>query len=462
MNTPTTIEDKDTNGPETEAERGLRGGDDAGHAAGHGGHAGAGHDTEGEIPKDLPKVNTWAVGLAGLVAIGAFAGLFYVGWKPRQERQADLHETTAAIAESRPAVQVATPKRAEKGGDLVLPADARPMQETAIYPRANGYLNKLLVDIGDRVEAGQLLAEISAPDVDADLLAAKASVGQANANLVKAQNDFDLGQATLKRYEGFSEGGGVTQQQLDERRSTLAQAKSNLEAAKANVQAAEAAVTRLTAMQGFTKVVAPFGGTITARNYDLGALMSASNSSGRELFRIADTGTLRVFVNVPQNYLTSVKMGQKAFLTVRNFPGREFPGTISRSTGTLDPTSRTLRYQIDVDNKDGTLVAGMYGQARLQVGNGQSPMTVPTSSLVFDSAGTKVWVVGQDAKVHAKKVDVGRDLGTEIEIASGLSGGESVVTNPGERLADGVEVELPKAATADGEKAPAAEQAAAR
>jgi len=397
------------------------------------------HSAHDEIPTDLPRIPTWGVIVAVIVLIMAFAGLFVLGWGPRQKRLAELRETTAAVEDARPLVQVALPQRSSKAKDLVLPADARAFQETSIFPRASGYLRKLHVDIGDRVKEGQLLAEIDAPDIDAELAQAKASLAQAQANLTKANNDFELSQTTLKRYQGFAQSGGVTQQQLDEKQAAFTEAQSAQAGGEANVKAADATVQRLTALQGFTKVYAPFAGTITARNYDLGALMTASSTAGRELFRIADTDTLRVFVNVPQAYVTSVRNGQSAFLSVRNYPGKEFTGTITRSTGALDPNTRTLRYEIDFANKDGTLFAGMYAQARLEVTDAQPPVVVPTSSLVFDASGTKVWVVEQ-GKVFPKDVNVGRDLGTDIEVSSGLKGDESVVTNPGDRLATGAEV----------------------
>jgi len=389
----------------------------------------------------LPRVRNWAVALAALAVVGGFAGLFELGWAPRQKRLADLNTETAAVVDARPIVEVSTPKRNDKAADLVLPADARSLQETLIYPRANGYLKRTLVDIGDHVEAGQLLAEIDTPDVDADLNQSKAAQVQAEANVAKAQSDLALGEATLKRYDEVVGAGGVTKQQVDEKRAAVTQAQAALDAERAGVKSAEATVQRLKVMQGFEKITAPFAGTITARGYDIGALVSATNSSAKELFRIADTSVLRVFVNVPQPYVNTVKTGQSAFLSVRNFAGREFAGTIARSAGTLDPATRTLRYEIDVPNRDGSLYAGMYGQVRLVVNEGHSPIIVPTSALIFDAGGTRLWVV-DGGKVHSKKVTVGQDLGTEIEIADGLAGNESIVTNPGEHLTDGAEVQL--------------------
>jgi RND family efflux transporter MFP subunit len=278
---------------------------------------------------------------------------------------------------------------------------------------------------------------------------------QSQAQQTKAQDDLELAQATFKRYEAFSKTGGVTQQQFDEKQAALTQAQSVLAAATANVKAADANVQRLAALQGFEKVFAPFSGTITARNYDLGALMTPGGTPGRELFRIADVSTLRVFVNVPQTYVTALRTGQEAFLAVRNYPGKEFTGSITRTAGALDPATRTLSYEIDVPNPQGTLFSGMYATARLQVHDAQPPLVVPTSALVFDSAGTRVWVV-QDGKVFPRKVDLGRDFGTQTEVASGLTGNEEIVTNPGERLAEGADVQL-----ASNSQTPPAEQHAA-
>lgn len=416
------------------------------------------HEEEAVPLEDLPKVRSWTVALAALIVVAALIGLFLLGYVPRERRLRELNSETAAAQDARPTVEVATPKRSATAVELILPADARPMQETAVYPRTSGYLKRLLVDIGDHVKAGQLLAEIDTPEVDADLAQAQAAVGQAQANAAKAQGDYELAQNTLKRYEGFATTGGLTEQQLEEKRVAFTEAKSALDAAKANVTSAQATVQKLTALQGFEKIVAPFAGTVTSRNYDVGALMSPTNTgAGKELFRIEQTDTLRAFVNVPQAYVTSDRTGQKAFLTVRNYPGRDFVGTIARSSGSLDPATRTLRYEIDFPNAEGTLLAGMYAQVRLSDAQEQPPMVVPTSALVFDSGGTRVWVV-DDGKVHFKKIEVGRDLGTEVEIASGLSGQEAVVTNPGERLSDGVEVQIARANPPAGPQ----QQAAAR
>lgn len=408
-----------------------------------------------DIPENLPKVSNWFVVLAGLILVGALVGLFFLGWIPREHRLARLQKDNQAV-DDKPSVDIALPTRTASALDLVLPADVTANQETAILPRANGYLKRFTVDIGDHVKSGQLLAEIDAPDIDAELLQAKASVAQSQANLVKGKNDLDLAQSTLVRYEGFAKTGGVTQQQIDEKRAAFTQAQSDYAADQANLQASQAAVQRFESMQGFEKIYAPFDGNITARGFDVGALMSATNPT--PMFRIADTSILRVYTNVPQSYVQSVKIGDHVAIAVRNYPGREFTGTVTRTAAALDPSTRTLRYEIDVPNKDGLLYAGMYGEVRIKSSQQSPPLIVPTSAVVFDSGGTKVWVLDQN-KIHERKVVVGRDFGTEIEIPKGLDGDEKVVTNPGERLADGIEVDarVPKK-----EAAPKPQEAAAR
>jgi RND family efflux transporter MFP subunit len=390
----------------------------------------------------LPNVRTRSIAIGIAVAVCALAGLFLLGWMPRQERLQELG-AAASARDDRPSVDVGPPKETARSTDLRLPADIRAMQETSIYTRANGYLKRILVDIGDHVDSGALLAEIDTPDVDAELARAIASVSLAKANVAKAQDDFALADATLKRYTGLAETGGVTHQQLDEKRSAFTQAKSALDAGKASLEVTDAEVRRLTVLQGFERVVAPFAGTITARNYDVGALLAPTNTSdGRELYRLERTDALRVFVNVPQAYATGVKVGEDAFLTVRNYPGREFTGKVARSTGAVDPTTRTLRFQVDVSNADGKLYAGMYGEVRLPTSSEQASLTVPTSALVFGAEGTFVWILDGD-RAHKKKVALGRDFGTEIEVIDGLSPSDSVVKNPGERLVEGARVRSP-------------------
>lgn len=430
---------------------------------GHDQHDGD-HQHEGEgIPKDLPKVPAWMVLVVGIVAVAMLVGLFFIGWIPHRRQQAKLAADAKAAGNQLLIVDITRPQRRETTVELILPGDVRAMRETAMYPRANGYLKEWYVDINDHVDEGKLLAIISTPEVDAQLSQARAAVLQSEANVIRATFDNTLAQSTYARYQGLVATGGVTQQELDEKHSAADTTKANLAAAKANVTAAQADVQRLTELQRYERVIAPFSGTITARNYDNGALLSPTDlAPGHELFHLADTDTLRVFINVPQAYVTLVRIGSPAFLLVRNYQGREFQGTVTRSTGALDPATRTLRMEVDFPNKDHDLWAGMYGQVKFHLSQPQPPLIIPTSAMIFDAGGTKVAVVqgkGEQGKIHFQKIVIGRDFGTELEVTDGLSGGEQVVSNPGEKLAEGKEV---KVAPPEGEGQNAEETAQAK
>ena len=369
-------------------------------------------------PKKLKKLRA--------VAVGIVAVLFVGGLVPRLLSYSRSSADAQALINTLPHVDVALPKRAPTEGALSLPGDATALQSTALFPRTTGYMKKLLVDIGDKVVAGQLLAEIDSPEIDAQL-------NQAKGALAKDESDFGLARDTLRRYEQFAKSGGVTRQQLDEKQSAFAQAQAALDSAKAEVE-------RLSALQGFEKIVAPFPGVIVTRNYDVGALLSPTTAADKELFRIDRVDTIRVFVNVPQSYVGDIKGGQPATFSVRNYPGKEFVGSVTRTSGSLDTGTRTLRVQIEFPNLDGSLYAGMYGQVKIPLTKVQ-PLTVPTSALQFDAEGLRVATV-VEGKVHFKKVTVGRDFGTEIEVLSGIEGSEQVITNPGQRIIEGVGVQI--------------------
>ncbi len=396
---------------------------------------------------DVPvaPAKTRVVALAALAAIALLAGAFALGLAPRRARMERL-ALAAAERDDRPRVEVEKPRRNPAPPELRLPGDVRAMQQTVLGARAVGYLKSLHADLGDHVEAGQLLAVIDTPEVDAQLVRARADVTLAKAAVVKAQRDLDLATSTLERWSGFAEKGGVTPQDLDEKRSAQAQAAAALEAADASVAAAEAEANRLAVLQQFEKVTAPFTGTITARDLDVGALVVGDlNGRGRELFRLEQVDVVRVFVDVPQPDATSIRLGGSAIVTVRNYPGREFKGVVTRNAGALDPATRTLRCQVEVENQEGLLLPGMYGEVRITLTSDHALLTIPSSAFVFDADGTHVWVV-ENGRSQRKEVAVGVDFGTALEVVRGLTGDEDVITNPGERLGDGVEVAASAAA----------------
>jgi RND family efflux transporter MFP subunit len=382
------------------------------------------------IPDDLPKMSRKTLTIVAGALVLAMAAFFVLGFWLRHERVEEREALARDIRNEKLVVRVVRPKPTQKSVELTLPADIRAYAATALYARTDGYLASWKVDINDRVKKGDLLAVISAPDTDADL-------EQAEANLNEQQTNYDLAIATDERWRGLIATRGVTQQQLD-------QFHSAREQAKANVGSAAAAADRLKALVGFERITAPFDGVVTARTYDAGALISASNiGPGQELFDVAADDRLRVFVNVPQEYSLMIKYDQPVELALeRNYPGHKFQGRVRRSAGTLDPVTRTLRTELDFQNNDpvGRIFPGMYGQAIFTLERNRPVLTVPTSALLFEADGKQVAIVTPDNRVHFQKITLGSDYGTEIEVISGLKGDERVIANPGEQLAEGVEV----------------------
>jgi len=402
------------------------------------------HDsTESTIPQDLPRIGWKTITALTIVVLVLLAVGFAGGYLPRMKNRQVQQLRAQAIADDVLVVDVVKPRAGNSTVSLSLPGDARAKQQTALYARVTGYLKQWNVDIGDKVTKGQLLAVIDAPEVDANLNQARAAVDQANANVTKSQADVELAQATYDRYKGLVPTGGVTQQQLDEKQSTLNDDMAALIAAKAAVKSAEATVQRLVSQQSFEHIYAPFDGVVTARNYDVGALISESDSAaGHELFDLAEVDRLRIYANVPQSYATMIQPDLQVEFTAANYPGRTFAGKVARTAGSLDPNTRTLRTELDFDNAEGLLFAGMYGEIRFNLKREKPMLTVPSSAVMFAADGSRVAVVDADMKVHLTKVGLGRDFGTEIEITTGLQGGEQVISNPGEKVTEGITVAL--------------------
>jgi RND family efflux transporter MFP subunit len=383
-----------------------------------------------EIPKDLPKVAHRTLIIIAVCVFVAMAAFFILGFWIRHERIAKREKMSAEIRDRKLVVDVVHPKKTQQSFTLNLPADVRANAATALYARTNGFLTSWAVDIGDRVKKGDVMAVLSAPDTDADL-------EQAKAGLRQQQTNYQLAINTDDRERGLIPIQGVTQQQLD-------QFHSSREQAKANVGAMSASVDRLQALVGFEKIVAPFDGVVTARTYDVGALIQAANNGpGQEMFDVADDNRLRVFANIPQAYALLVKVGQPVTLTLeRNYPGQKFTGVVARSSSTLDLVTRTLRTELDFRNDDPEhhIYPGSFGQVTFAVERTDPVLTVPTSALLFEADGKQVAVVTPENKIHFQKITPGRDFGTEIEISSGLKGDENVVANPGEQLTEGIPV----------------------
>ena len=309
----------------------------------------------------------------------------------------------------------------------MLPGNVMAFNEASIFARTNGYLKSWSTDIGAKVTEGQIMAEIEAPDVDAQLRQANATLEQAKANLEIANLNFDRQKDLLAKKV-------ASQQEFDQNRT-------NVDAMKAAVQGDEANVQNLSVQKNFQQLKAPFPGIVTKRNTDVGALINSS-SGGQELFRVARTDILRVYVYVPEAYAAFVQVGSKAVLDFAEFPGQKFEGKVANIAGALDPGTRTLQTEIQVDNRDGHLFPGAFANVHLFLPLKKAPMTVPVNTVLFRKEGTQVGVVGSDGVVHLKNVTVGQDYGTSLEVINGITPADQIVLNPSDSLADGAKVEV--------------------
>jgi len=388
-----------------------------------------------------------AVAAAGGVVL---AGLLVMSFLPRRAVSREL-ASAAATPDAPPVVQVATVVRAATGGDLTLPGTIQPLHESAIYARVSGYVKEWHADIGRVVRAGDVLAEIDAPELDQE-------VEQAQQQLAQTRASLGLAKADLARWKALAADSAVSREELDQKNAAY-------DAALANSGAAEANVKRLTETHRFTRITAPFNGVITERNVDLGSLISANGgttasnpaSGGAQaagsLFKIAQTDTVRTYIAVPQADALAMTPGMAADVTVQEIPNRAFRGRVVRTSQALDAASRTLLTEVDIVNPGMTLLSGMYAQVHLHLDHRVPALMLPSTALIVGASGTQVAVLdaaqpGQPATARFVPVTVGRDFGGTVEIQSGLSEGAAVVANPGADLVDGMRVRIAPASTA--------------
>jgi RND family efflux transporter MFP subunit len=383
-------------------------------------------DEPGSAPK-TKKNRGLGFGLifAVLVAMAAIGWFVYKGITSRVSAEKALVVETHDAAFL--TVSVTHPKVTGATQQLVLPGNTQPLIDAPVYARTNGYLKKWYADIGTRVKAGELLAEIETPEVDAQLQ-------QARADLETAQANLNLAKITAERLVTLEKKGAVAKQDTDN-------AVFDMNSKKAIADSSAANVKRLQDLQSYEKVYAPFDGVITARSTDIGALIQA-NSTGKELFHISAINRLRVFISVPEDYEQAAKNGSPATLTLNEFPGRTFPGTIVRNANSIDLASRTLLVEVDVDNPTGELLPGAYVSVHLKFsGTSANALTIPVTTVLFRSEGIRAAVV-RDGKAQLVPITIGRDFGDTLEVLAGLRPDESLVVNPPDSLISGTPVKV--------------------
>ena len=339
--------------------------------------------------------------------------------------------TEKAVQAGAATVQVVKPSRSPSSFEFSLPGSAEALSTATLYARINGYLSKRLVDIGDRVEAGQLLAEISAPDIDAQL-------NQARGQLEQFRAAQGIAQVTFEREQRLLDQKVVSKQEYDQSEATMNQAKANVVAAEANVQ-------NLSAQQGFEKIVAPFTGVITTRFLDQGALIAGGGSStAPSIYTEVQSDVLRVYIYVPQAYVANINVGQEVEITASQYPHNVFKGKVTRTADSLDPAARTMRTEIQLPSENGKLTPGMYLSVKFRVEQDQPALVVPANTLDIRREGPRVAVVDDKGTVNYRQVGLGRDFGKTIEILAGLQGTENLVVNPTTDLVEGEKVQIAK------------------
>jgi RND family efflux transporter MFP subunit len=397
--------------------------------------------SEGEMsPRGRKPRSSRGIWVAIIVLL-IVAAVVIAGIVPREKAKADLKIETYDLAV--PTVVAIHPKLGSPQTEIILPGNIQAFIDSPIYARTNGYLKKWYADIGTHVKQGQLLAEIETPEVDQQL-------DQARADLNTAQANARLSEITANRYQDLAKTEAVSKQDVDN-------AVGDYAAKKAMVASAQSNVKRLEELQSFEKIYAPFDGVITARGTDIGHLInSGAGAPATELFHIAEIRSLRVFINVPQEYSQAAAPGLTADLTLQEFPGKRFKGKLVRTSNAIDLASRTLLVEVDVDNPTGELLPGAYAQVHLKVPFGAATVILPVSAMLFRSEGLQAAIVENGDRVELRSVTVGRDFGSEIEVVSGLKPSDSVIVNPSDSLVSGEKVRLE--ASAPGTAAPPPEQ----
>ncbi len=383
-------------------------------------HVSKEHPSTAEIPSSS-GVSFYGLMLLVLLAGG---GAFYWGLLPKLKRHEQAVLDTKELARVR--VRTAFPVPAPAGAPLSLSGELKPSSEASILARVSGYVHRWTAEMGDHVQAGQVLAELDTPELLRE-------TARAEAQLALAEAACRLAETTATRWKELLSARTASAQEADEKHA-------DFELKTAAVGAARAEVQRLQQIGKFATITAPFAGVITARKLDIGQLVEAGGS--RELFRLAEITRLRVFVRVPQGYARSVKAGQTAELSLPELHGKTFKAVVVRTAGSIDPASRTLLTELEVDNSSGVLLAGSYAQVLLPGAQAEAPLTISANALIYRSEGAQLGLVAEGGVVHLVKVALGRDFGSSVEIVDGVAASSRVILNPPDSLAEGVQVEV--------------------
>jgi RND family efflux transporter MFP subunit len=388
------------------------------------GHAPAEITPPPKLPPATPRKALLFIGVVVLVL--ALAGIVAMVMR--------IHDSHVLADETQqnavPTVAVVHPTAEKPDEGLVLPGTLQAYVESPIYARTNGYLLRWYKDIGSHIRQGDLLADIDTPEVDQELMQARAARQQVVAAM-------DLAKINADRYQSLRKTDSVSQQEADTQSSGYEQAVANLAAADANVK-------RLEELEGFKHIYAPFDGVLTTRTVDPGALINVGNAgaAGKELFDVARTDPLRVYVSVPQAYAPAIKVGMNSVVTLQEFPGEKFVGTVARTADAIDTTSRTLLTEVDVPNHDGKLLPGSFGEVHFKPNIDVNKVTIPVNAMLFRREGAQVAVVGSDGKVELRRITIGRDYGTTLEVVGGVDVNDRVIVNPSDSIEDGQQVNV--------------------
>lgn len=385
-------------------------------------------------PARLSRGRALVIGAVTVVVLGAAV---VAGMLPRQKERAALEDSARAAL---PRVLVVTPKPLASDRALALPGSVQSLEETTVYPRASGYVKRWLVDIGDKVEEGQVLAEIETPELDQEIEQARAQLAQSEAAIRQAQANRGFSKTVLDRAKQLEPAGLTSRQELEKSAAQAAVDDANVAVAEATNKSQQANMRRLAQIKSFARVTAPFAGRVVARTVERGALVTAGNAT--PLFRIASTDTVRVFVQVPQDVAPSVKVDAPAQVTVREYPGRTFDAKVTRSAGALDSQTRTMTVEVRVPNPKGELFSGMYAQVAFTASLPHRVFEVPGTALFSDGKGTRVAVVDDDGRIRMRPVTIERDTGPTLQLASGVDEGARVVKLASVELVEGAQVEV--------------------